>query len=131
MSEEVADAANSFCSCPVEICGPGKACLLRPFGRVDLFRVTEFTWAPDVDVTCVRPLNVAPLRSALPHGGSLMMTGIVDTEGTFARGRIAIRPCGHCVEDKTPSALVCHSDESRAGTAPSSATTAGSGSPTY
>ena len=66
MSEEVADAANSVCSCSIEVCGPGQACLLSPFGRVDLFRVTEFTWAPDVDVTCVRSLNAAPLRSALP-----------------------------------------------------------------
>jgi hypothetical protein len=102
MSEEVADAANSVCSCSIEVCGPGQACVLRSFGRVDLFRITEFTWVPDVDVTCVRPLNAAPLRSALPHGGSLMMTGIVDTEGASAEGRTAIRPCGHCIQGQGP-----------------------------
>ncbi|MFT8246469.1 hypothetical protein [Roseomonas sp. BN140053] len=82
MPEEAVVPTQPDRTCSIEVGKPGQAYLIGPFGRIGLFRVTDLTWAPQVEEICIRPLNSAPTRRILPLGcgGSLTVIGVVEAE---------------------------------------------------
>ena len=80
MSEQSPAHATASRANFLEVSRPGQVYLSGPFGRIDLFQVTDLTWAPDVKEVCVRPLNATPMKRFPPNGGLLAVTGIIEAQ---------------------------------------------------